>query len=51
MINEKEIQQKKKFYLYNFIIVFIQYSFIITITINGFEFKLNYGFLVFIRFN
>ena len=38
---DNEVIQKNKFYLYNFIILFTQYIFIITLTIVGFEYKLN----------
>ena len=39
--DDEEIELKKKFYLYKFIILFIQFAFIIIITIVGFKYKVN----------
>ena len=39
--NSDELQKKKYFYLYNFIILFIQYVIIITLIILGFGYKFN----------
>jgi hypothetical protein len=39
--DNEELLMKQKFYLYNFIILFAQYIFIISVTIIGFEYKFN----------
>ena len=39
--NNEELQEKKIFYLYNFIILFIYFSLVIIVTIVGFDYKLN----------